>query len=245
MFRLEDKKVLITGATGGIGEAMCKGLLSQGAFVIMSGTNRSKLESLQSILGSKETAILPCNLSDKDAVNALFETAEKEFGEIDVLVNNAGITRDGLAMRMSDEDWDDVINVNLSAAFRLSRSAVKSMIKRRYGRIINIASVVGVMGNPGQANYVAAKAGLIGLTKSLALEVASRNITVNAIAPGFIRSPMTDVLSDQQKDAIMMGIPSKKMGEPEDIGAAAVFLASQEASYITGHTLHVNGGLYM
>lgn len=245
MFRLDDKKVLVTGATGGIGEAICRALLAQGAFVAMSGTNEEKLKKLQETLGAEQTAIFPCDLSDTNAVNVLFDSVEKEVGSVDILVNNAGITRDGLAMRMSDDDWDDVIAVNLSSAFRLSRAAVKAMIKRRYGRIVNISSVVGVMGNPGQANYVAAKAGLIGLTKSLALEVASRNITVNAIAPGFIRTPMTDVLNDQQKEAILMGIPSKKMGEPEDIAASVVFLASEDACYVTGHTLHVNGGLYM
>jgi 3-oxoacyl-[acyl-carrier protein] reductase len=245
MFRLDDKKVLVTGATGGIGEAICRALLAQGAFVAMSGTNEEKLKKLQETLGTEQTAIFPCDLSDTNAVNVLFDSVEKEVGSVDILVNNAGITRDGLAMRMSDDDWDDVIAVNLSSAFRLSRAAVKAMIKRRYGRIVNISSVVGVMGNPGQANYVAAKAGLIGLTKSLALEVASRNITVNAIAPGFIRTPMTDVLNDQQKEAILMGIPSKKMGEPEDIAASVVFLASEDACYVTGHTLHVNGGLYM
>lgn len=245
MFRLEGKKALITGATGGIGKAICHFLVQQGAFVVMSGTNESKLEALQSELPQKQSAVLPCDLSDADAVNALFDKAEHEHEQIDILINNAGITKDGLAMRMKDDDWEQVLAVNLSAAFRLCRAAVKSMMKRRAGRIINISSVVGAMGNPGQVNYVAAKAGLIGLTKSLAAEVASRNVTVNAVAPGFIQTAMTDVLNEQQKDRILSGIPMAKMGQPEDIAAAVAFLSSDEASYITGHTLHVNGGMYM
>jgi 3-oxoacyl-[acyl-carrier protein] reductase len=245
MFRLEGKKALVTGAAGGIGKAICHFLVQQGAFVVMSGTNQSKLEVLQSELPQGQSALLPCDLSNADTVNALFDKAEHEHEHIDILVNNAGITKDGLAMRMKDDDWEQVLAVNLSAAFRLCRSAVKSMMKRRTGRIINISSVVGAMGNPGQVNYVAAKAGLIGLTKSLAAEVASRNVTVNAVAPGFIQTAMTDVLNDQQKERILSGIPMAKMGQPEDIAAAVAFLASDEASYITGHTLHVNGGMYM
>lgn len=245
MFRLDGKKALVTGATGGIGKAICHFLINQGAFVVMSGTSQAKLEALQAELPHGQSAILPCDLGDVDAVNALFDMAEHQHEQIDILVNNAGITKDGLAMRMKDDDWEQVLSVNLGAAFRLCRAAVKSMMKRRYGRIINISSVVGAMGNPGQVNYVAAKAGLIGLTKSLAAEVATRSVTVNAVAPGFIQTAMTDVLNDQQKDRILMGIPMAKMGQPEDIAAAVAFLASEESSYITGHTLHVNGGMYM
>lgn len=245
MFRLDGKKALVTGATGGIGKAICHFLINQGAFVVMSGTSQAKLEALQAELPHGQTAILPCDLGDVDAVNALFDIAEHHHEQIDILVNNAGITKDGLAMRMKDDDWEQVLSVNLSAAFRLCRSAVKAMMKRRYGRIINISSVVGAMGNPGQVNYVAAKAGLIGLTKSLAAEVATRSVTVNAVAPGFIQTAMTDVLNDQQKERILSGIPMAKMGQPEDIAAAVAFLASEESSYITGHTLHVNGGMYM
>lgn len=245
MFRLEGKKALVTGATGGIGKAICHFLINQGAFVVMNGTTLSKLESLQSELPQGQTAILPCDLGDADSVNALFDRAENDHGQIDILVNNAGITKDGLAMRMKDDDWEQVLSVNLGSAFRLCRAAVKAMMKRRYGRIVNISSVVGAMGNPGQVNYVASKAGLIGLTKSLAAEVASRNVTVNAVAPGFIQTAMTDILNEQQKERILSGIPMTKMGQPEDIAAAVAFLASEEASYITGHTMHVNGGMYM
>ncbi|MBH1989861.1 MAG: 3-oxoacyl-[acyl-carrier-protein] reductase [Alphaproteobacteria bacterium] len=245
MFRLEGKKALVTGATGGIGKAICHFLINQGAFVVMSGTTLSKLEALQAELPQGQTAILPCDLGDADSVNALFDRAEHDHEQIDILVNNAGITKDGLAMRMKDDDWEQVLSVNLSSAFRLCRAAVKAMMKRRYGRIVNISSVVAAMGNPGQVNYVASKAGLIGLTKSLAAEVASRSVTVNAVAPGFIQTAMTDALNDQQKERILSGIPMSKMGQPEDIASAVAFLASEEASYITGHTLHVNGGMYM
>lgn len=246
MFRLDGKKALVTGATGGIGKAICHFLINQGAFVVVSGTSQAKLETLQAELPHGQSAILPCDLGDVDAVNALFDIAEQHHHEqIDILINNAGITKDGLAMRMKDDDWEQVLSVNLSAAFRLCRAAVKAMMKRRYGRIINISSVVGTMGNPGQVNYVAAKAGLIGLTKSLAAEVATRSVTVNAVAPGFVQTAMTDVLNDQQKQRILSGIPMAKMGQPEDIAAAVAFLASEESSYITGHTLHVNGGMYM
>lgn len=245
MFRLDGKKALVTGATGGIGKSICHFLVQQGAFVVMSGTNQSKLEALQAELPQGQTAVLSCDLGNADSVNALFDKAEHEHEQIDILVNNAGITKDGLAMRMKDDDWEQVLAVNLSAAFRLCRPAVKAMMKRRSGRIINISSVVGAMGNPGQVNYVAAKAGLIGLTKSLASEVATRNVTVNAVAPGFIQTAMTDVLNAQQKERILSGIPAAKMGQPEDIAAAVAFLASDEANYITGHTLHVNGGMYM
>lgn len=245
MFRLDGKKALVTGATGGIGKAICHFLIKQGALVVMSGTSQAKLEALQTELPHGQSAVLSCDLGDVDAVNALFDTAEHNHEQIDILVNNAGITKDGLAMRMKDDDWEQVLSVNLSAAFRLCRAAVKAMMKRRYGRIVNISSVVGAMGNPGQVNYVTAKAGLIGLTKSLAAEVAVRSVTVNAVAPGFIQTAMTDVLNDQQKERILSGIPMAKMGQPEDIASAVAFLASEEASYITGHTLHVNGGMYM
>lgn len=245
MFRLDGKKALVTGATGGIGKAICHFLINQGAFVVMSGTSASKLEMLQMELPEGQTATIPCDLSNAEAVNALFEKVESEHGQLDILVNNAGITRDGLAMRMKDEDWEQVLSVNLGSAFRLCRAAVKSMMKRKQGRIINISSVVGVMGNPGQANYVSAKAGLIGLTKSLAAEVATRGVTVNAIAPGFIQTAMTDALNDQQKDRILQAVPAGKMGQPEDIAAAVGYLSADESSYITGHTLHVNGGMYM
>lgn len=244
MFRIDDQRALVTGASGGIGKAIAHALVKQGAFVVLSGTRIEKLQEVQKELGS-QTAIAPCDLSDKEAVNGLFDAVEKEFGEISILVNNAGITRDGLAMRMSDEAWDEVLSINLGAAFRLSRSAVKSMMRRKYGRIINISSVVGAMGNPGQANYVAAKAGLTGLTKSMAMEVATRNITVNAVAPGFIQTAMTDILNDLQKERILSSIPAGKMGQPEEIAAAVSYLASEEASYVTGQTLHVNGGMYM
>lgn len=245
MFRLDGKKALVTGATGGIGKAICHFLINQGAFVVMSGTSASKLEMLQMELPENQTATIPCDLSNTDAVNELFSKVEADHGQIDILVNNAGITRDGLAMRMKDEDWEQVLSVNLGSAFRLCRAAVKSMMKRKQGRIINISSVVGVMGNPGQANYVAAKAGLIGLTKSLASEVATRGVTVNAIAPGFIQTAMTDALNDQQKERILQAVPAGKMGQPEDIAAAVGYLSADESSYITGHTLHVNGGMYM
>jgi 3-oxoacyl-[acyl-carrier protein] reductase len=245
MFRLDGRKALVTGATGGIGKAICHFLVNQGAFVIMSGTNIDKLDALQAELPEGKTGVLQCNFNDVDSVNALFDKAEHAFGDIDILVNNAGITKDGLAMRMKDEDWDAVLSINLSAAFRLCRQAVKSMMKRRYGRIINVSSVVGTMGNPGQANYVAAKAGLIGLTKSLAAEVATRNVTVNAVAPGFIETAMTVGLTDAQKERILSGVPMGKMGQPEDVASSIGFLASEEAAYVTGHTLHINGGLYM
>lgn len=245
MFRLSGKKVLVTGATGGIGKAICTAFVNQGAFVIMSGTNIDKLNALKDALPEGQSGVLQCNFNDVDSVNALFDKAEHEFGDVDVLVNNAGITKDGLAMRMKDEDWESVLDINLGSAFRLCRQAVKAMMKRRYGRIINVSSVVGAMGNPGQANYVAAKAGLIGLTKSLAAEVATRNVTVNAVAPGFIETAMTAGLSDAQKERILSGVPMNKMGQPEDVASTIIFLASEESAYVTGHTLHVNGGLYM
>jgi len=244
MFDLTGKKALVTGASGGIGKAIAKALHAQGATVGLHGTRKEVLEALAAELNER-AHVLVCNLSDTDAVEKLVPEAEAALGQLDILVNNAGITRDGLILRMKDQDFWDVVGVNLGTAFRLSRAAVKGMMKRRFGRIINISSVVGVTGNPGQVNYVAAKAGLIGLTKSLAQEVASRNITVNAVAPGFIVSAMTDALTEDQKKRITDSIPLARMGTGEDIGAAVAYLASAEAAYVTGQTLHVNGGMAM
>ena len=244
MFDLTSKTALVTGATGGIGEAIARALHARGATVALSGTRAEKLEALAADLGER-VHVLPANLSDRPAVDALVPAAEAAMGQLDILVNNAGITRDNLFMRMKDEEWDDVIEVNLTAGFRLCRAAVKGMMRRRYGRIINIASVVGVTGNPGQGNYAAAKAGLIGMAKSLAREVASRNITVNTIAPGFIETPMTDALNDKQKESILTTVPAGRLGKADEIAAAALYLASEEAAYVTGETLHVNGGMAM
>ena len=244
MFDLTGKTALVTGASGGIGAAIARGLHAQGATVALSGTRAEALEKLAGELGGR-SHILPCNLSDKDAVEKLVPSAEAAMGQLDILVNNAGLTRDGLFMRMKDEDWDTVIAVNLTATFRLARAAVKGMMKRRWGRIVSITSIVGVTGNPGQGNYAASKAGMIGMSKSLAAEVASRGITVNCIAPGFIESPMTDALNDKQKEAILGQVPAGKLGQGADIAAATVYLASQEAQYVTGQTLHVNGGMAM
>ena len=244
MFSLSGKTALITGASGGIGAAIAKALYEAGAKIAISGTRVAALEELKAQIG-EGVHVLPCNLSSADEVEKLVPAAEAALGGLDILVNNAGITRDGLAMRMKDEDWQAVIDVNLTANFRLSRAAVKLMMKKRWGRIINVTSIVGVTGNPGQANYVASKAGLIGMTKSLAQELASRNVTANCIAPGFIASPMTDVLNDKQKEAILGRIPAGRMGGPADIAAAVVYLASDEAGYVTGQTLHVNGGMAM
>ena len=244
MFDLTGKTALVTGASGGIGAAIARGLHAQGATVALSGTRADALEKLAGELGDR-THILTCNLSDKDAVEKLVPSAEAAMGQLDILVNNAGLTRDGLFMRMKDEDWDTVIAVNLTATFRLARAAVKGMMKRRWGRIVSITSIVGVTGNPGQGNYAASKAGMIGMSKSLAAEVASRGITVNCIAPGFIESPMTDALNDKQKEAILGQVPAGKLGQGADIAAATVYLASQEAQYVTGQTLHVNGGMAM
>lgn len=244
MFDLSGKTALVTGASGGIGGAIARALHKQGATVVLHGTRREALDALAGEL-KERTHVAVCNFADTEAVEKLVPDAEAAMGSLDILVNNAGITRDGLIMRMKDQDFWDVIGVNLGTAFRLSRSAVKGMMKRRYGRIINITSVVGVTGNPGQANYVAAKSGLIGLTKSLAQEVASRNITVNAIAPGFITSAMTDKLNDEQKGKITANIPMGRIGAGDDVAAAAVYLSSAEAGYVTGQTLHVNGGLAM
>ena len=244
MFDLTGKTALVTGASGGIGAAIARGLHAQGATVALSGTRAEALEKLASELGGR-THVLTCNLSDKDAVEKLVPAAEAAMGQLDILVNNAGLTRDGLFMRMKDEDWDTVIAVNLTATFRLARAAVKGMMKRRWGRIVSITSIVGVTGNPGQGNYAASKAGMIGMSKSLAAEVASRGITVNCVAPGFIESPMTDALNDKQKEAILGQVPAGKLGQGADIAAATVYLASQEAQYVTGQTLHVNGGMAM
>src|SRR5688500_10065061 len=244
MFDLTGMTALVTGASGGIGSSIAKSLAAQGARLAVSGSNVEKLESLGAGLGGDHVA-LPCNLSDGAAVDQLVPQAVEALGKLDILVNNAGVTKDNLLMRMKDEEFSDVIRVNLEAAFRLMRAAAKPMMKARFGRIISVSSVVGVTGNPGQANYVASKAGLIGMTKAVAQELASRGITANAIAPGFMTSAMTDALNDQQREAILSRIPLGVMGSGEDSGAAAVFLASREAGYITGQTLHVNGGMAM
>ena len=244
MFELNGLSALVTGATGGLGGAMARALHAQGATVAISGTRREALEALAAELGER-VHVLPCDLADKAQVEALVPAAESAMGQLDILVNNAGVTKDGLFMRMKDDDWDAVLAINLTSAFRLSRAALKGMMKRRFGRIIGITSVVGVTGNPGQGNYAASKAGMIGMSKSLAAEVATRNITVNCIAPGFIASPMTDGLNDKQKDAILATIPAGKLGSGDDIAAALVYLASREAAYVTGQTLHVNGGMAM
>ena len=244
MFSLEGKTALVTGASGGLGSAIVDALVSAGATVAASGSNQTKLEAFVAPYGDKVVA-LPCNLADPAAVDALVPSAVDRLGKLDILVNNAGITRDNLAMRMKDEEWADVIAVNLESAFRLMRAAMKPMMRARGGRIVSITSVVGVTGNPGQANYVASKAGLIGMSKAFAQEVASRGITVNCIAPGFMTSAMTDALTDAQKEGILSRIPMGAMGKGADIGAAVVYLASDEAGYVTGQTLHVNGGMAM
>lgn len=244
MFDLSGMTALVTGASGGIGSAIARALAAQGARLALSGSNVEKLEAFRAELGGDHVA-LPCNLADAAAVDALVPQAVEALGKLDILVNNAGVTRDNLAMRMKDEEWEQVIKVNLEAAFRLIRSAAKPMMKARFGRVVSITSVVGVTGNPGQANYAASKAGLIGMSKALAQELASRNITVNCVAPGFIRSAMTDALPDAQKEALLGRIPAGKLGEGDDIAAAVVYLASREASYVTGQTLHVNGGMAM
>ena len=244
MFDLSGKRALVTGASGGIGSAIAKALASQGAEVALSGTRVGALEDVaKEIIGKNH--ILPCNLSDLDAVERLVPQAEEAMGGIDILVNNAGMTRDNLFMRMKDEEWDDVLKINLTAPFHITRSAIKGMMKRRFGRIISITSVVGVVGNPGQGNYAASKAGLAGMSKSLAYEVASRGVTVNTIAPGFIASAMTDELNEKQHEAILAKVPAGRLGAAEEVAACAVFLASEGAAYITGHTLNVNGGMVM
>ncbi|MEX0346410.1 MAG: 3-oxoacyl-[acyl-carrier-protein] reductase [Rhizobiaceae bacterium] len=244
MFDLNGRKALVTGASGGIGEAIARSLHARGAHVGLHGTRVEKLEALASEMGER-VALFPANLSSRDEVKSLAAKASDDLEGVDILVNNAGITKDGLFVRMSDEDWDAVLEVNLTAAFLLTRELTHPMMRRRQGRIINITSVVGVTGNPGQANYCASKAGMIGFTKSLAQEIASRGITVNCIAPGFIRSAMTDKLNDKQKGAILGVIPAKRMGDAEEVASAAVYLASDEAAYITGQTIHVNGGMAM
>lgn len=244
MLDLSGKTALVTGASGGLGGAIAKALHAQGAHVVLSGTREEALAAVAAELGER-ASVAPANLSDAASVDGLIGRAEELAGQVDILVSNAGLTRDGLLLRMKDEDWDTVIRVNLEAYFRLSRAALRGMMKRRWGRIIGIASVVGVTGNPGQANYAASKAGMIGFSKALAQEVAARNVTVNTIAPGFIASPMTDALNEQQREAILARIPAGRLGSGEDVAAAAVYLASEAGGYVTGQTLHVNGGMAM
>ncbi|HZF43618.1 MAG TPA: 3-oxoacyl-[acyl-carrier-protein] reductase [Sphingomonadaceae bacterium] len=243
MFDLSGMTALVTGASGGIGSAIARALAAQGARVALSGTREEALRSTAE--GLAEAVILPCNLSDAAAVDALVPRAVEALGKLDILINNAGVTRDNLVMRMKDDEWSDVLRINLEAAFRLSRAACKPMMRAKFGRIVSITSVVGATGNPGQANYAASKAGLVGMSKAIAQEVASRGITVNCIAPGFISSAMTDALPEAQKTALTGRIPAGKLGEGADVAAAAVYLASREAAYVTGQTLHVNGGMTM
>ena len=244
MFDLTGRNALVTGATGGLGQAIARALHAAGANVALSGTRAEALEALAAELGERASPV-PANLAEAAAVEALVPAAEAAVGPLDILVNNAGITRDNLFLRMKDEEWEQVLAVNLTAAFRLSRAAVKGMMRRRHGRIIAIGSVVGSTGNPGQGNYAAAKAGLVGLTKALAAEVASRGITANCVAPGFIRSPMTDALAEKQREGILARVPAGRLGEGAEVAAACLYLASEEAGYVTGHTLHVNGGMAM
>jgi 3-oxoacyl-[acyl-carrier protein] reductase len=244
MFELTGKTALVTGATGGIGGAIARALHAQGATVAISGTRREVLDALAAELESR-VHVLPCNLADKDAVEALAPKAEEAMGQLDILVANAGITKDNLLVQLRDEDWEQVLNVNLTATFRLTRAAVKGMMRRRFGRIIGITSVVGVTGNAGQGNYTAAKAGMIGMFKSVAQEYAKRGVTANCVAPGFITSPMTDKLNDKQREAILARVPANRLGSGADVAAAVVYLASNEAAYVTGQTLHVNGGMAM
>ncbi len=244
MFDLTGKGALITGATGGIGAEIARALHGAGATVAISGTRAERLKELADELGER-TFICACDLRDREAVKNLANLAEEVVGQLDILVNNAGINHDNLFMRMTDDEWDDVINVNLTSTFSIIRGALRGMMRRRYGRIVNISSISGIIGNPGQANYAASKAGLIGLTKSLAREVATRGITANCIAPGFIETPMTDALTEKQVEAIAMVIPAGKFGTPNDVAAATLFLASAESQYMTGQTLHINGGMVM
>ena len=244
MFDLTGKTALVTGASGGIGAAIAKALHGAGATLAISGTRIEPLEALAAELGD-HVHVLPCNLSDAAAVEALPKQAAEAMGSVDILVNNAGITKDNLFMRMSDEEWASVLDVNLTATMRLCKGVVRGMMKARWGRIVNISSIVGATGNPGQANYAASKAGMVGMSKSIAYEVASRGITVNCVAPGFIATAMTDKLTDEQKDKINVQIPAARMGSPEEIAAAVLYLASNEAGYVTGATLHVNGGMAM
>jgi 3-oxoacyl-[acyl-carrier protein] reductase len=244
MFNLSGRTALVTGATGGIGGEIARALKAQGAKVAISGTRKDRLQALAEQLGG-DVAVLPCDLKDRQAVGALIGQAEAALGGLDILVNNAGITKDNLFMRMKDEEWDDVIAVNLTASFILCRAASRSMLRKRHGRIINIASISGVVGNPGQGNYAASKAGMVGMTKSLAREIAQRGVTANCIAPGFIETPMTGALNEKQVETIAAAIPAGVFGKPEDIAAAVVYLASDEARYVTGETIHVNGGMAM
>ncbi len=244
MFDLTGKRALVTGATGGIGAAIAKALHAQGATVCLSGTRAAVLDEVKASLGERAHAVV-CNLSDPADVDKLIPAAEEAMGGLDILVNNAGITRDNLAMRMKNEEWQSVLDVNLTAAFTLIRASMRGMMRARWGRVINITSVVGVTGNAGQANYAASKAGMIGMSKSLAHEVASRNITINCIAPGFIETAMTGVLTDKQKEAILGAVPAGRLGQADEIAAGAVYLASEEAAYVTGQTLHINGGMAM
>ncbi|MDV7340628.1 3-oxoacyl-[acyl-carrier-protein] reductase [Terasakiella sp. A23] len=245
MFDLTGKCALVTGASGGIGADIAKALHAQGATVGLTGTRVEALEKVAAEIGGDRVHILPCNLSDDDALAGLPKQAIDAMGSLDILVNNAGLTRDNLAMRLKDDDWDTVLNVNLTAAFKLSKAVLRGMMKKRWGRIIGITSIVGVTGNPGQTNYAASKAGMIGYSKSLAAEVGSRGITVNCVAPGYIATAMTDELSDDVKNAMLSKIPSGRMGNPDEIAAGVVYLASDEAQYVTGQTLHINGGMAM
>jgi 3-oxoacyl-[acyl-carrier protein] reductase len=244
MFDLTGKTALVTGATGGIGGAIARALHGQGATIALSGTRREALDLLAAELAAR-AHVLPCNLADKDDVETLVPRAEEAMGSLDILVNNAGITRDNIFMRFKDEDWDQVIAVDLTAGFRLARAAVRGMMRRRYGRIVGITSVVGVTGNAGQGNYAAAKAGMIGMSKALAQEIASRGVTVNCVAPGFIETAMTQGLNEKQREAILPRVPAGRLGTSSEIAAAVVYLASSEAAYVTGQTLHVNGGMAM
>ena len=244
MFDLTGKIALVTGASGGIGGAIARRLHGQGATVVLSGTRAAALETLAGELGER-AKVVTCNLGDPAETDGLVAKAEAAAGPLDILVNNAGLTRDGLALRMKDEDWQQVLDVNLTASFRLTRAALRGMMKRRWGRIVGITSIVGVTGNPGQANYAASKAGLIGMTKSLAQEVATRGITLNCVAPGMIETAMTDALNAQQRDRILTAIPMQRLGNADEIASAVVYLASEEAAYVTGQTLHVNGGMAM
>jgi len=244
VFDLTGRVALVTGASGGLGQGIARALHAQGAQVALTGTRKEALEALAAEL-SDRAHVAPCDLADSAATEALVSDVERALGSVDILVNNAGVTRDALLIRMKNEDWDTVLAINLTAAFRLSRAALRGMLKRRFGRIINMTSVVGVQGNAGQGNYAAAKAGMIGMSKALAAEVATRGITVNCIAPGFIDSPMTRALDEKQRAAILASIPIGRLGSDKEIGAAAVYLASSEAAYLTGQTLHVNGGMAM
>jgi 3-oxoacyl-[acyl-carrier protein] reductase len=244
MFDLSGKAALVTGASGGIGGAIARALHKQGATVALSGTRADALEKLKGELGER-AHVIAARMDDAADIERLLKDAETAMGKVDILVNNAGITRDNISMRMKDEEWEKVLQVNLTGTFRLTRAAMRGMMRRRFGRVINITSIVGVTGNPGQANYAAAKAGLIGMSKSLAQELASRAITVNCVAPGFIATPMTDVLTDEQKKGILGRVPADRLGTPDEIAAGVVYLASDEAAYVTGQTLHINGGMAM